>query len=239
LLSLPPDARIAEIKRLLEQQAAEQMRNFVARRLKDEDLSAIADWMQEIVKRRESEILNKVPSLREQVAGIDDPNGRLLYLMRRLGAHREVLRPTEDDIAKLKTRLSPEARKDLEKAQQEGRLGELAEQWMRAALFSQWLGPPVDREQLVRFYKEELDPREREYLESLPSKQMQFELMRRFNAYRFQQRFPEAGGPRGRGFGGRGRGPWLRPGERKPSREGPPFPSPAEKPKSPPRGDQS
>jgi hypothetical protein len=148
--------------------------------------------MEDIVKRREPEILERLPMLQEHLAQIPDPKRRmqaLVVMAQRMGPgpRRDWLKPTAEDIERLKSRLSPEAQEDLEKAKSEGHLPELAEAWMRAAMFSRFAGPPVDREQLRRFYTDELDPDQRAYLESLPPGRMQFELQKMYHAHRFRR----------------------------------------------------
>ncbi len=192
LLSLPPADRVAEIKRLLQEQSAARMRSYVSRPLSDDDLRTIANWMEDIVKRREPEILARLPMLENHLAQMPDSKRRLqalLVMAQRLGssARRDWLRPAAEDIERLKSQLSPEAQEDLAKAQAEGRLPELAEAWMRAAMFSRFAGPAVDREQLRKFYVEELDADQRAYLESLPPGRMQFELQRMYHAHRFRR----------------------------------------------------
>ena len=190
LLSLPPPERVAEIKRLLQQQTASRMRSYVPRKLSDDDLKTIANWMEETIQRHEPEILESMPMIRKQLDAIPDPKRRiqaLVFMVHRSGFRRDWLQPTPEEIERLKSQLSTEAKQDLEKAKAEGRLPELAEAWMRAAMFSRLAGPPVDREQLRRFYKEELEPQQREYLEGLPPERMHAELVRMYYAHRFRR----------------------------------------------------
>jgi hypothetical protein len=190
LLSLSPDERAAEIKHLLQQQTASRMRSYVSRKLSDEDLTAIAKWMEETVQRHEPEILERVPNLKEHLGNISDPKRRiqaLVIMVHRSGFSRDWLQPTPEEIDRLKSGLSTEARQDLEKAKAAGQLPELAEAWMRAAMFSRLAGPPADKEQLRRFFKEELDSQQREYLEGLPPERMQAELVRMYDAHRFRR----------------------------------------------------
>lgn len=190
LLSLPPDERVAEIKRLLQQQTASRMRSYVPRKLADDDLHAIADWVEQMVQRREPEILQRWPMFKERLDGITDAKRRnqaLVFMVHRSGLQRDWLKPTSEEIERLKTTLSAEAQQELEKAKAEGRLPELAEAWMRAAMFSRLAGPPVDPEQLRKFFKEDLKPEDREYLESLPPERMQAELVRLYFSHRFRR----------------------------------------------------
>ncbi len=231
MLSLPPADRVSEIKRLLQEQTAARMRSYVSRKLSDDDLRAIASWMEEIIKHREPDILERSPMLKEHLAGIPDTKRRLqalVFMVQRMGPRRDWLQPTQEEIQRLKSQLSPEAQQDLEKAKAEGRLPELAEAWMRAAMFSRFAGPPVDKEQLRKFYKEELDPDQRAYLESLPPERMQSELVKQYYAHRFRRDgFREWPGGRKPGPGFRGFPPRFGPGNRGPNGEarppGPPM----------------
>ena len=227
LLSLPPRDRVAEIKRLLQGQADSRMQSYVSRKLSGDDLRAIADWMEQTIQRREPDILERAPMLREHLDQIRDPQRRmqaLLFMTQRMGVRRDVLKPTPEDIERLKSQLSPEAQEDLEKAKSEGHLPELAEAWMRATMFSRFAGPPVDKQQLQRFYKEELEPQQRAYLESLPPERMQSELVKMYHAHRFRRDgfrdgFRDGPGTWKPGPGGRGFPPRFGPGKREPGGE--------------------
>lgn len=190
LLSLPPNERVAEIRRLQQQQTASRMRSYVPRKLSDDDLQTIANWVEQMVQRHEPEILKRWPMFKERLENIPDAKRRtqaLVLMVHRSGFHRDWLKPTPEEIESLKTALSAEAQQELDKAKAEGRLPELAEAWMRAATFSRLAGPPVDKEQLRRFFKEELDPQQREFLESLPPERMQVELVRMYYSHRFRR----------------------------------------------------
>ncbi len=218
------------------------MRSYVSRKLSDGDLRTIATWMEEIVKRREPEILERSPMLKEHVAQIPDPKRRiqaLVFMTQRPGFRRDWLKPTADDIERLKSQLSPEAQQDLEQAKSEGHLPELAEAWMRAAMFSRFAGPPVDREQLRKFYEEELDPDQRAYLESLPPERMRSELVKMYHAHRFRRDgFREWPGGRKPGPGLRPFPPRFGPGSREPSGDLRPTGPLGARPKSAPDGAQ-
>ncbi|MBC8871248.1 MAG: hypothetical protein H8E44_17620 [Planctomycetes bacterium] len=221
LLSLPPKDRIEKIKRLMQQQHTSRMRGIVAAELSDEDLGAIVKWMNDFVRRHEKEILDSMPMMKQRLAQIDDQNKRelLIQVAFRIGNRKDALKPDREDIERLKSQLSLKARQQLDKAQQDGHLTELAQRWMRAAMYSRRLAPAVDRDELRKFYNEvaSQDPQKREYLESLPPERMLAELTRMYNAHRFEQvigtKKPFSGWP---GAGRRGRGFRGRSGERKP-----------------------
>ena len=227
LLSLPPKDRIEKIKQLMQQQHTSRMRGIVAAELSDDDLRAIVKWMNDFVRRHEKEILDSMPMMKQRLAQIDDPRKRqlLIQVAIRMGGRKELPRPDDEDIERLKSQLSPKARQQLDTAQQDGHLTELAQRWMRAAMYSRRQTPAVDRDELRKFYNEvaSQDPQKREYLESLPPERMLAELTRMYNAHRFEQFIGTkkpffgrpGGGRRGRGYGGRS-------GERKPPLSGRP-----------------
>lgn len=224
LVSLPAADRVADIKRLLQEQTEARMQSYLSRRLSGSDLRTIADWMEEIVRRREPEILELAPMMwKEHFAQISDPRRRtqaLVFMAQRSGIRRDLLKPTPEEIERLKSQLSPEARADMAKAKAEGDLPELAEAWMRATMVSRFAGPAVDREQLRKFYKEDLDPDQRAYLESLPPQRMQFELIKMYHAHRFRRDgIREWPGPWKPGPGFRGIPPRFGPGKREPGSE--------------------
>jgi hypothetical protein len=230
VLSLPPEERIAKIKELMRQQATTGFGHLVSQELTDDDLEAILAWLDELLARREKELLAKYPQLEERLHPISDPRRRrmTLYWSIRFRTMREVVRPDPGDLERLKERLSPKARQAMEKAAAAGNMAELAQRWISAALFSKKALPPVDPEELRRFYHEKLDARQREYLESLPARRMQFLLTMWF----YGQYAPALGGgdpAKFRGpFGPRGFGTHKPSGERPPGPGGPGFPRPPE-----------
>jgi len=221
LLTRPPKDRVDEIKRLIEEQEKRRLRTFMARELSDADLAAIAEWMDDYIRRHESDILaNMPPMLKERFRESDDlrKRGMLLYMMapppglRKGGPRGDMPRPDEADIERLASELSIKAQRELEKAKQARRLNELAQHWMWAAVFRK-----AASGKLRQFYND-LPPEERERLENLSGKEMLSELTRQFHAHRM-------GLPAGRqGRGWRGRGGYQgRPGERRPPLGGRPF----------------
>jgi hypothetical protein len=216
VLSLPPQERIAKIKQLMRQQATTGFGHLVSQELTDEDLEAILAWLDELVARREKELLAKNPQLEERLRPISDPRRRrmMLYWSLRFRSLRDVVPPDPDDLERLKEHLSPKARQAMEKAAAAGNLAELAQRWTQAALFSKKALPPVDPEELRRFYHEKLDARQREYLESLPAQRMQFVLTMMFYG-QYAPPFGSGDPSKFRGpFGPRGFGTHKPPGDR-------------------------
>lgn len=235
LLSLPPDQRLAEIKRVLRQQETMRLGNLLTHQLTDEDSASVLAWFDDLLARHEPEILAKFPMIEPRLRQIQDPKQRRLAMywsvywsLRRSGATQEVLRPQPEDVERLKEQVSPKTRQVLEKARDPESLAKLAAGWMQAAVYSKRFVPQVDPAELKRFYNEELKPEDREYFESLPAERMRQELTRRYLAHRFRQ------SPNGEmplfhraGPGPWGFGPHKPPGERKssPNRSPGPFPN--------------
>jgi hypothetical protein len=250
LLSLPPQERIAEIKRLMQERETWQMRHFFSReQLADEDLEAIGKWLDDFIAKHEEELLDKVPMFRERISGLSDPAKRrlLLYFGLRMNPRRDLFQPTNEEIGELELRLSEQARQQLSEAREDNRYGELAQAWLRAALYSKRLSPPVDREAMHKYFNEVLDARQREYFESLPPQRMEFELTRMYQAHQLREYFgddlPSFFGRAGGGFRGRGGGPRPFPDGKKPGgnggRGGPPDRGKEGGPRGPDRGGET
>ena len=224
LLSLPRELRRDQIQRLLQQQEAGRMRHYVAGALSDDDLKVIVGWMEDYLVEREDQLLERLPELRQRWDSLEPRHRRqmLVHAAMRSRSVREMLRPGEEDIQRIKDQLSSDAQLELRSAQQEDRLVELAESWMRAAMFSRRSAPEVPPEELRRFYAE-MDGRWREYFESLPADRMESELKR---WYHFRHFFDSDRTPRGRpgelprGWGSRGRVGETRSGEPRGERPG-------------------
>lgn len=222
LLSMPAEARLEQIKLLLQQQEAWRMRNYVPPELTDEDLSVIVAWAEDLVVRREDKIVEALfqqrPQLRERFDSFDASRRRdmLIYFASRPGLPRDLLRPEDEDVERLQAKLSAAAQQQLAKAQEGNRQRDLAHWWMRAAMISRRFTPEVPREELQPFYAQ-LDARLREYLESLPAERMQSELTRLYLYNVFAPQIESERFPFWRwGEGSRGRGTRGRPGEHSP-----------------------
>lgn len=222
LLSRPPEERLAEIKRLVRQQEAERLGNLLAQELSEQDYATLMSWLDELIQRRERDLLAKFPFLEERLKSIQDPKWRrwTIYFSLRHGPSKDALKPDAADLARLKEQLSPKARQLLDKAHSADNMTDILERWMQAAAFSKRRFAPVAKEELRKFYREKIEPRERERLESLPPEVMQRELTRLYHAQRLQQSFegpgpmfPFGGPGPGAGPNKHGRGPFRKPGE--------------------------
>jgi hypothetical protein len=232
LVSLPPESRLERIKTLLREQEEGRMRWFVMRELTAGDLALIVRWMEDYVAAHEAEILERLPHLKERWDSFDPEKRRsvLVFSAATMGPVREFLRPGEADIQSLKKDLSATAKQEFNKAESEGRLAELAERWLRAAMFSRRTAPEVPREALQKFYAE-LEPRTREYLENLSAERMEQELVRLYHYSQFRKFFDPDRSPfprPGEGMRGRPRG-----GGRPPGGDRSPGPPPGDRPDQP------
>jgi hypothetical protein len=162
--------------------------------------------------------------------------------------------PTAEELDDLQGRLSDEARELFDGVADEDQKLTLVLQWIRAAAMTRFMPPPVPSEELERFFAEELDSQQREFLEQKPHEQFQQELRRMYWMRNFRGRDgdsrswpfrrgdgrpphhrdgdgpPRGGGPRGP-YRDRGR-PELQPGG--PQGPGRPPQPPPDLPREPP-----
>ncbi len=186
LAEMPAEKRVEWIKKRLQHQ---RLRS--AGRLGRKDYAALWKWMQELLEQRRPRILDTLSEpQRKRLAELSPPMRRRLligHMLHRWGESGSAGPPIEEeDLEKLRRRLSPDARKRLESVPVEL-------QWKMAVGWL-WQGfrrpgtvrggrPEVskaDDERLARFFEKELSPRQRDRLLGLPSEQMQRELHRLF-----------------------------------------------------------
>ncbi len=211
LLQLPAQKKVAEIRRLMQQQRQQEFQKLVETKLAPEDVKAIFGWLDYYVASHEQELLATLSdSMRQRLSQPNVPDVmRRRGLLMAMGSRTPgapLPAPTEDDLAKLTGSLSEQARAAVDGVPSGEQKLELVRQWVRAAFASRFM-PPVSEERLTRYYRDhqdELDPQKREELESLPPEQF-FAAMRRMYAQEHRGRW----GHRGEGDH-RGRGPWDR-----------------------------
>jgi hypothetical protein len=219
LLSLSEDDRVDRIRELMQEQEERQFRRLVSSRLPAEDLKSINDWLEDLAEKHAQEILES--SSEEFARRLDeeeDEMRRRRMLVAALAMRRGETRFVEsEDIERLVEDLSLQAREVLVKMRTDDERSELLRHWVRAAMYAR-MNPPVEQDKLREFFANELDSKQRQYLESLPAERMQQELQRMYNFARFggedgrgRPPWPRFRGNRGRGFGrpgvrGRGRG---------------------------------
>ena len=201
LLSVPPDRRMAQIKRLMSEQEHILLERLAkGEEIPPEDLKAILDWLAEFIEAHEDEILATMAESyqhwyrrnidRDSDSG--DPRRRgdskrsryFLYSRHLLHAFEpggdpsmkeSVVLPNEAELAELQSRLSEKTSKLLDPTKPAQSLA-TAQKWIRAAMLSK-TGPLISDDALRRFLERHVDPRKREELESLPPHRMREELV--------------------------------------------------------------
>lgn len=218
LLQLPEEEKIAEIKRLMQEQRSLEFRKFVAKPPEPNDIRAIFEWFDSYVEAHEGELLAMLPEpMQTRVRQITIASVRRKMLA--LAAHQSnpegrFPAPTEDDLRKLNERLSPHARETLARAANPEAKLKLVQGWLHAAMASRLVQPQVSEERLMSYYREQRealsrqDPRKIEQLEALPPEEFYREVRdiyyRQRGAWRVGppregEEHREGPGPRGRG----------------------------------------
>lgn len=212
LLSLSPDDRLAQVRQLLEQQRREQEQRMprpAGRTLQGDDAKALLAWIDDLLARHESEIVSMVPAgfFRDRMRQSTDPQRRraslLFTLSRRLGEGGTQLDfPTDDDFQTLAKTLSPAARQELESLTTRKERGDLVFEWARSQYMSQFQPLQPSREELEKYFREEISPNDRAWLEGLPPERFARELRRHHQMHTMRrafesQRSPPLGKPGG------------------------------------------
>ncbi len=235
LVSLPPESRIERIKQLLREQESWRMRRYVMSELTPDDREVIVKWMEEYVLAHEEQILQRLPHWKQRWDGLPSAHrlNMLIFAATNIRPVRDLLLPSEEEMNRMKKLLSGSARQELNRAEKEGRLPELAERWLRAAMLNRHAPPEVSREELQQFYSE-LDQRRREYLENLSAERMEEELTRLYHFERYRRFFDAERAPFSRsGESWRGRSRSGRSGADRPDNDRPPGPPSGDRPGMP------
>lgn len=223
VLGLPPEKRVEKIRTILQKQEDERFRKEVSDKLTREDREAIMKWLAAFVESHRDEIREATPP-EQRSPDRDRQPPPMFVLLRGWGENNQKMpRPSADDVQSLLKELSPGAQATLQSVSEPEKRMEVAQRWIKAAIWSRsrWAPPPVDKEELRKFYAETLSVSERERLEALTPQEMQKALQRMYYEHHFRR---GGGGPqRGRDGGGRDGG------ERRFDKKGPP-PAAAEKP---------
>jgi len=212
LLSKKGEERIEMIRILA-------FRSMADRRLSQEDLEQVYEWTTEYLRSREETMIESLPEHeRDEVKAIEDESRRWRHLFWEMRKHQ--LPPpspaTDGEITQLIGTLSADARRIFDAAPDEEKRQELVQGWIRASMFSRYQ-QSVSEEELMQFLHEDLDPRWRAQIESLPRDEMQKELRKHYMIHKFRG----FGGPRFRPPGPPGGPPPGRRGARGHDRNGP------------------
>jgi hypothetical protein len=192
LLDLPTNERLADIKRIVVEQEEARFNELVKRALLPQDFEAMIGWLQE-------RVLSRLPvDLQSRITDIEDPRRRRFETMR-LYRHQtgdkwlfESQPLTAEEIQMLTDKLSEQARKALNKAEDVEAQNRIVRDWIGAGFFSSFR-PHVSEEELKRFLEEHVDAKQREYLENLPRERMMRELLKLYGMFRIRRTFADSG----------------------------------------------
>ncbi len=189
--SLAPEKRVEKIKKLRQKQLQTQIDKRVREMvLTPKDWQTIRGWWTEFVRRNEEKLVAKMPA--HIRAGMKDlpPERRQqrlewMALAQRKGQGRwkPTVKPTADDVRKLVSKLSPDARARLKKISSPDKQLQMIVGWIHSAVrqkFRAGIAPYVASKELERFMREELTPEERAKLNKMPEQSRRRELTRRY-----------------------------------------------------------
>jgi len=221
LLELAPADRIKRIQEIRNEQRNEQ-KIANAWRPTSTDFEAISRWQDEFATKYEARLVERLKDdQRAPWEKLDSRwrRGHVKFLMTQLADHGRPPRPapmpgpgekirpedrrppsiSDDDLATLRAKLSPEAQKRLAEAPR-GEQWATVVGWVRQEFRRQWLAgrlrgpgggpgsgsgprPPVDDEHLIEFFEHELTGADRDRLLELPAEDMQRELRKMYLAH--------------------------------------------------------
>ena len=182
LLALPPEQRLNRIQTFKEEQQSERIRELVRTQLKPDDIREISAWLGRYADAHEAELLALLGSEgQEQLRRVPSGIPRQVALFRALQrrpAGKPLPVPAAAELDDLRGRLSGEARQVFDSVSEEDKKLALVLQWVRLAMMTHFMPPPVSSQELERFFAEDLDREQREFLEQKPHEQFQQELRR-------------------------------------------------------------
>ncbi|MBW3596678.1 MAG: hypothetical protein KY475_05320, partial [Planctomycetes bacterium] len=181
VLALPPEQRIAKIKKLVKEQEEQRIRKLA--NLSYEEGKAVKQWFADRIKPHQDELWALLPrdSQRWIESRADDADQRrrmMLWglLWNRHGAElRERIMPDPGEVEGLLGLLSEERREEFKKLRDSQQQTDLLESWLRASVFASRFR--VSEETLLEFV-DELPREEQTRLEMMPREDMQRELQR-------------------------------------------------------------
>lgn len=196
IMELPPEERIAAVKKAVQEEEERSLR-----RPGPEDADALLDWMRQYAQRHEAAVLATLPPERQPELA-SDPEHRLRVVMSALwmrwqpGRRGALPAPDENDRAEVLARLSPRTRQKLASKPVRDQW-KLIAGWARYLVHYQgdrddgWLTPEVSEAELIHFFEYELSAEQRDALLALPGEEMQRQLRRLY--FRIKLPRPESG----------------------------------------------
>ena len=189
--SLPPEKRVEKIKKLRQKQLQTQIDKEVREMvLTPKDWNAIRGWWVDFVKRNEAKLLAKMPQhLRAGMKNLS-PERRLQRLQwmalgqrKGPGRFRQPIKPSAEDVKKLISQLSPEARERLNKIKSHDKQWQMVVGWVQSAVRKKLrtaIAPYVASKELERFFKEDLSPEVQARLKKMPEQTRRRELTKMY-----------------------------------------------------------
>jgi hypothetical protein len=230
LLELTPEQRVKRIQELQAEQARRASRGAawgeLARRewrlsekpgaagkppsrLDPADMEGLFAWMEDYAKKHAGQMLEKLPAQRERVKkGLDretDPVRRQeligwIWLWWQIDNRGTLPSLSDQELADLRSRLSPKTRKQLEAIspdQQRRLVSGLFTSFMLQQYAARHTGLPLNwaaDEELGRFFERELSAEQRDKLATLSGEDMQRTLWRMYISWKLRQLPPGRGG---------------------------------------------
>jgi hypothetical protein len=212
VLALPPEARVAKIRTLMQEQEEQRLRSLA--NLSYQEAKAVREWFGEVVKPHEEKLwsLLQPDAQRDIESKADDPDVRRRMMVWWLfhqdqGDTLRALIP--QDVDPLLAHLTEERRQEFNKLRDPAQRRQLLERWLTGAVvFGRGFGRGsfrVSEKDLQEFFVNELSREEQTRLEMMPRDAMQRELRGLYFAHRYG-RGREGGPPRGPEFPRRKRG---------------------------------
>lgn len=185
LLGMPADQRIMHIKRLRQQQERKTF-GLLGDRLAGPpgDVEKLFRWASEFVEHHESELLLGLPpAYRQQVLRADARRRHRMLMFSMIGllgrrrSGQPLPQPDAGEIRKLSEALSPRAKQFLLNETDSARRTAIVYRWLQAAVVAKLL-PPIQKDELRRFYEKELKDYEKAKLDEMPADEAQRQLRR-------------------------------------------------------------
>jgi hypothetical protein len=206
ILSLPREERFVEVEKIVSDQKASRFKELLNSRLDFDDLSVVADWMNDWMKTDKVNVSklalevigNLGEEIRQRISSIQDPVARLRMTifasLEKIGMQKwtEMFPQWQKKTDQLLSKISPTALEIYEEAQGEREQLQLVMQWAHNAFLAKrfnWMN--VDDHMLAKFYQEELSAKDRDMVDRLPAEQYKATLRRLYFRYKRQPRFFE------------------------------------------------
>jgi hypothetical protein len=203
LSSMQTDECVAAVRHMLSELEERRLAELATRRLDLEDMRSVSSWLDEVVRQHEStlqplleEIIKDMPQLqRRQLSRIRKPSERARVLtasmiMRAANSGEPMAGPLQLDqhFTDLISQLSPTGQDAYTRVADAREQQRMVGRWIITAAL--WSLTAVSDEELERFYLEDLDVNDRDYIDQLSGVRFRQKLVELYRRYqRSQSRF--------------------------------------------------